>query len=316
MKKLAITFSSLTDERLEKIRHAAVGYEVIQIKSDDEKIKECEIIFGGINPSFLPEATHLKWLHTSFAGVDSLLKPEVNFPKDVMLTNSAGTYGIAISEYLLTITLMLMRRNLEYAKLQFQNMWQPLGSVKCIYGSKVCVVGLGDIGENYAKRCQALGATVSGVVRTPRAVKPDAVDKLYTIDQLDEAIKDADVVALCLPGTNETAGLFSEARLNQMKPGALLLNIGRGSAIDTNALITALKSGQIGGAGLDVTDPEPLPADSPLWQMDNVIITPHISGNQTLELTNDLIVNKFVNYLQDYVANRAFERVVDKELGY
>ena len=316
MKKLAITFTALTDEQLEKIKNIAVGYEVVQMKSIDEQIKGCEIVFGGIKPSFLSQANHLKWLHTSFAGVDSLLKPEVNFPKDVILTNSAGTYGTAISEYLLTITLMLMRRNLEYAKLQFQNTWKPLGSVKCIYGSKVCVVGLGDIGENYAKRCQALGATVSGVVRTPRETLPNSVDKLYTIDKLDEAITDADVVALCLPGTKDTAGLFNEARLNKMKPGALLLNIGRGTAIDTEALIAALESGQIGGAGLDVTDPEPLPSDSTLWSMDNVIITPHISGNQTLELTNDLIVDKFIKYLQDYIAGRKFERIVDKELGY
>jgi len=316
MKKLAITFSSVTDERLEKIKAVAVGYEVLQMTSNDEKIKECEIIFGGINPSFLPDAPHLKWLHTSFAGVDSLLKPEVNLPKDVILTNSAGTYGIAISEYLLTVTLMLMRRNLEYARLQFENKWQPLGSVKCIYGSKICVVGLGDIGENYAKRCQALGATVSGVVRTSRTIKPDCVDELYTIDKLDEAINEADVVALCLPGTNETKGLFDEKRLNKMKQGALLLNIGRGSAVDTAALTAALESGHLGGAGLDVTDPEPLPANSTLWQMDNVIITPHISGNQTLELTNELIVGKFLKYLADYVAGKAFERVVDKKLGY
>ena len=316
MKKLAITFKALTDAGLDRIKQVAVGYEVIQMEADDEQIKACEIIFGGIKPGFLAHANELKWLHTSYAGVDSLLKPELHFPQQAILTNSAGTYGIAISEYLLTVTLMLMRRNIEYAKLQFQNTWQPLGEVKCIYGSKICVVGLGDIGENYAKRCQALGATVSGVVRTARKILPDAVDDLYTIDQLDEAIADADVVALCLPGTHATVGLFDEARLNKMKPGALLLNVGRGRTVDTNALITALKSGQIGGAALDVTDPEPLPSDSALWQMDNVMITPHISGNQTLALTNELIVDKFINYLQDYIAGRTFERVVDKELGY
>lgn len=316
MRKLAITFEAVTDEQLEKIKQAAKGYEVIQMKASDERLMACDIIFGGVKRAFLQQAPHLKWLHAHFAGVDALLKPEVNFPKGVILTNSAGTYGIAISEYLLTITLMLMRRNLEYAKLQIQNTWQPLGEIKCIYGSNICVVGLGDIGEHYAKRCKLLGAKVSGVVRTPRKALPDSVDKLYTIDQLDEAIADADVVALCLPGTKETASLFNAQRLNKMKRGALLLNIGRGTAVDTTALIHALETGQLGGAGLDVTDPEPLPADSALWQMDNVIITPHISGNHTLALTNDLIVDKFVKYLQDYIAKRPFERVVDKELGY
>ncbi|MCL2559868.1 MAG: D-2-hydroxyacid dehydrogenase [Turicibacter sp.] len=316
MKKIAVTFTSTTNERLEKIKQAAPGYEVIQMKADDEQILECEIIFGSIKPALIAKVSHLKWLHTFFAGVDSLLKPEVNFPGNVVLTNSAGTYGIGISEYLLATTLMLMRRNIEYAKLQFANKWERLGEVKSIYGSKVCVVGLGDLGDNYAKRCKALGATVVGVVRTARATMPDSVDSLYTIDQLDEAIADADVVALCLPGTSETKGLFDEARINKMKPGALILNVGRGTAIDTEALIAALDSGQIGGAGLDVTAPEPLPEDSCLWQRDNVVITPHISGNQTLELTNDLIVDKFVTYLQDYVAGRDFERVVNKDLGY
>jgi len=316
MKKLAITFSSINEEQLSKIKKIAVDYDVIQIKPNEAEIKTCDIIFGGIQPNFIKDATALKWLHTSFAGVDSLLKPEVNFPKDVVLTNSAGTYGIAISEYLLATTLMLMRRSIQYAKLQFQNKWQPLGEVKAIYGSKVCVVGLGDIGENYAKRCKALGANVTGVVRTKRTEKPESVDLLFTIDQLDKAIKDADVIALCLPGTGETAGLFDEDRINKMKKGALILNIGRGTAIDTTALISALESGQLSGAGLDVTAPEPLPADSPLWQMENVIITPHVSGNQTLELTNFLIVDKFTEYLQDYLAGRSFKRVVDKELGY
>ena len=316
LKKLAVTYSPLTNERLKKIKNAAIGYEVELMKSDEQRIKECEIIFGTISPKLLPEATELKWLHTQFSGVDYFLNPDNNFPKDVILTNSAGTFGIAISEYLLTVTLMLMRRNLEYARLQFQNTWKPLGEVKSIYGSKICIVGLGDIGENFAKRCKALGAIINGVVRTPRVVMPEVVDKLYTIDQLDEAIEKADVVALCLPQTNETIGLFNEARISNMKHGALLLNIGRGTAIDTNALIRALQSGQLGGAGLDVTDPEPLPSDSPLWQMDNVIITPHISGNETLELTNDLIVDKFIKYLHDYLADREFERIVDKEVGY
>ena len=316
MKKIAVTFTSITEERLKKITEVATGYEVVQLAPDDEQILACEVVFGGIKTEFLSMNHKLKWMHAHFAGVDSILKPEVKFPQNVILTNSAGTYGTGISEYLLGATLMLMRRSMEYAKNQLTNTWQPGGAVKCIYGSKICVVGLGDIGENYASRCKALGATVIGVVRTARPSLPDCVDALYPIDELDLAVADADVVALCLPGTTETAGLFGAGRLAKMKQGSLLLNVGRGTAVDTEALILALKSKHIGGAALDVTDPEPLPADSPLWQMENVIITPHVSGNQTLELTNDLIVGKFVKYLADYIAGRPFERVVDKQLGY
>lgn len=316
MKKIGVTFTALTEENLNKIKAIAPNYQVVQLAHHDKEILDCEVIFGGIATDLVKEARALKWIHTSFAGVDSLLAPHVKFPEDVILTNSAGTYGIAISEYLLTTTLMLMRRNLQYAKQQFENTWQPLGAVKSIYGSKICVVGLGDIGENYAKRCKALGATVVGVVRTKRKTNPTSVDDLYTIDELEQAIKDADVVALSLPGTPATTGLINANILAKIKKGALILNVGRGSAIDQDALIDALTSGHIGGAGLDVTSPEPLPSDSPLWQIDNVIITPHISGNQTLALTNQLITDKFIKYLKDYIAGDPFEKVVDKQLGY
>jgi len=316
MKKIGITFTAITEEFLQKIQSLATDYEVIQLKHNDPSILECEVVFGGIDALMVKDAHALKWLHTSFAGVDSLLKPEVNFPDEVVLTNSAGTYGIGISEYLICTTLMLMRRNMEYAKLQFKNEWKPLGSVKAIYGSKITVIGLGDIGENYAKRCKAMGATVTGVVRTPRSEIPISVDKLCTIEKIDEAILDADVVALCLPGTSQTHHLFDKDRLNKMKPNSIILNIGRGTAIDTTALIEALQTGHLAGAGLDVTEPEPLPSNSALWQMENVIITPHISGNQSLALTNTLITEKFISYLEDYLAGRPFVKVVDKLQGY
>ncbi|MCL1994985.1 MAG: D-2-hydroxyacid dehydrogenase [Defluviitaleaceae bacterium] len=316
MKKLAVTFSPLTDLRLEKIKNVAEGYDVLPMKANDPQITGCEIVFGPISTALLPKADQLKWLHTQSAGVDHLFRAGVNFPPHVQLTNSAGAYGIGISEYLLTITLMLMRKKMGYAKLQFESKWQPLGKVKSIYESEICIVGLGDIGENFAKRCKALGAVVKGVVRTARLQKPQCVDELYTINDLDRAILTADVVALCLPGTNETAGLFDSDRISKMKKGALLLNIGRGSAIETDALINALKTGHLGGAGLDVTNPEPLGADSVLWQMENVIITPHVSGGESLDITGDLIVEKFVKYLKAYIAGEQFERIVDKKAGY
>jgi len=316
MKKIGITFEAITDCQLEAIKNIASDYEVVKLRPRAEEIIDCEIVFGYMVPELLPQAKNLKWFHASFAGVDSLINEKVNFPEDVILTNSSGTYGIGMSEYLLTTLLMLFRKNMGYAKLQFSNTWKSLGHVKAVYGSTVCVVGLGDIGENFAKRCKALGASVTGVARNKRSELPENVDKMYTIDELDEAIKDADVVALCLPGTAETIGLFDHSRMMKMKEGAIILNVGRGSAIDTSALIELLESGQIGGAGLDVTDPEPLPSTSKLWQMENVIITPHISGGQNLDLTNNLIAEKFTTYLKDYLEGRPFQRVVDKKNGY
>ena len=155
-----------------------------------------------------------------------------------------------------------------------------------------------------------------GVVRTSRAEKPDYVETLFTVNELDEAITGADVVALCLPGTDETTHIIDKTRMMRMKTGAFILNIGRGSAIEQEALIELLENGYLGGAGLDVTTPEPLPADSKLWNMSNVILTPHISGGESMEYTLDLIVDKFARYLQDYAAGQPFTRIVDKALGY
>ena len=262
------------------------------------------------------EAKHLKWFHAQSAGVENYLRPEMGLSESVILTNSAGMHGIGIAEHLLTFTLMLMRRMHSYVRQQPLHKWEYLGPIQSIYQSRITVVGLGGIGSQYAARCRALGATVLGVVRAPRETVPDCVDELFTIDQLDEAIKDADVVALTLPSTAETIKLFDKARMLKMKKGAFILNIGRGSAIDQDAMIALLESGHLGGAGLDVTDPEPLPTDSKLWDLPNVILTPHVSGGGSLALTSDLIVDRFVEYLQDYIAGRPFKQVVDRKAGY
>jgi phosphoglycerate dehydrogenase-like enzyme len=200
--------------------------------------------------------------------------------------------------------------------MQYAGKWVDLGARQTIKNNLITVVGLGDIGANYAARCRALGARVRGVARGSRPEVPECVDEMYTKDSIDSAIDGADVVAVCLPGTRETNKLFTKERMLGMKRGALILNVGRGSAINQDALIELLEQGHIGGAGLDVTTPEPLPPDSKLWGMPNVIITPHVSGGTSLELTLDLIVDKFVEYLKDYISSCAFGRVVDRQKGY
>jgi len=235
--------------------------------------------------------------------------------KDILLTNSSGAYGISIAEYMLTTTLMLLRNASGYLTQQRQHVWKSLGAARNLHNCNVTVVGMGDIGGRYAQLCHAMGAQVSGVVRTMRAEKPQYIDKLYTTCQLGEALQNADIVALALPGTGETTGILSRKHLESMKKGALVINIGRGSAIDQDALIELLQNEHIGGAALDVTTPEPLPPESPLWDMPNVIITPHISHGGS-DNTSALIVEKFVRYLKDYVSGRPFERVVNRVLGY
>ena len=308
-RKIAVTYSDIMDRHMAQIRTAAEGFEVVS----EEGIGDCEIIFGQANAKQLASAKQLKWLHAQSAGVDHYLK--MGLSDGVILTNSAGMHSISIAEHMMGFTLMLMRRLHSYAIQQPQHTWDYLGPVKSVYRSVICVVGLGGIGSYYAASCRALGAVVRGVVRSPRKTAPGCVDELFTIDRLDEAIKDADVVALVLPDTKETVRLFDRERMLKMKKGAIILNVGRGSAIAQDAMTELLESGHLGGAGLDVTEPEPLPADSKLWDAPNVILTPHISGGG-LELTVDLIVERFIKYLKDYMAGRPFERVVDRKAGY
>ena len=318
VRKIGIMGSVWKGNRFEKIRAAAPGFEFVDLsgKYSEKDIEECEILFGFISGNIIKAAKNLKWFHAQSAGIDYYLRPESGLPESVILTNSSGAYGIGISEHLITVTMMLLRKMNEYSRLQFQNKWQGLGSVQTLYQSRVTVVGLGDIGGNYAMRCHALGARVRGVVRSKRETKPGYIEELFDITGLDDALGGADIVALCLPGTNETHHLFSKERMKALKKGTIILNIGRGSAIEQDALIELLETGHLGGAGLDVTTPEPLPSDSKLWNMPNVIITPHVSGGTSLEITLDLIADKFVKYLGDYISGRKFAHIVDRSLEY
>ena len=318
-KKIALYYPYMNARHIDKIRNSAPDCEFVVLEDNNSacNAEQFEVVFGYVKSEFLKAAKNLVWYHTYTAGVDSHLKPETSLPESVVLTNSAGVYGIAISEHLICATLMLMRNMAGYVSNQLESKWEALGKVNSIYGSNITIVGLGDIGSNFAQRCSAMGASnINGVVRRFGKEKPGFVNNLYTVDKLNEALQDADVVALCMPGTTETKDMFSKERIDKMKPGAILLNVGRGSAINQDDLANALRSGQLGGAAIDVTTPEPLPADSPLWKLPNLIITPHISGDDSLDLTIDLIVDRFIKFLGDYLAGRPFDKVVDKAAGY
>ena len=315
-RKIAVTTSEVSEGQIKKIASAAPAFDVLHGEDAAANIGECEVIFGHAGHDLLARAKNLKWLHSFSAGVEHYLKPEAKLAESVILTNSAGMHGVSISEHMIGMCLMLMRRLHNYYAQQNRHEWKYLGNVRSIYKSNVTVVGLGGIGSHFASRCKALGAVVYGVVRTPRKDVPDCADKIFTVQELDEAIENADVVALTLPGTAETKCMFDKNRMLKMKKGAIIINIGRGTAIEQDALIELLGNGHIGGAGLDVTDPEPLPTDSKLWDFENVIITPHISGGGTLPITVDFIVDRFIAYLKDYVDGKPFEKVVDRKSGY
>lgn len=320
---IGVCYNGVDAARAQKITQAAqqAGYRVKffgPVTADNpvpiEWMQDCEIIFGNIKPKDLVHAKALKWLQTSSAGVDAYCRPGI-LPEGVKLTNASGGYGVGIAEHALGQLLMLLKKSPGYLAQQKAHVWKSLGTVRPIYGSLVTVVGLGDIGSEFAKRMHALGAQVRGVKRRA-ADKPAFVDALYTTEQLDEALDGADVVFLSLPGTAATAGILNRQRIEGLKAGCIVLNVGRGSAIDQQALIEQLQNGHLGGAGLDVTVPEPLEAESPLWDMENVVISPHVSGGTSFDLTVDKIVDLFLKNLAAYTAGEPFARSVDIKEGY
>ena len=277
----------------------------------DETLAEAEIIIGVVPVDKIPVCKKLRFLQLSMAGSDVY---KGKMPEGVVLANASGAYGLAISEHAFAAMMMLMKKLHLYRDNQNVSLWRDEGTVTSVEGASVLVVGLGDIGGEFAKRCKAFGAYCIGIRRTVRE-KPDYIDEIHTLNDLDLLLPTADVVMLALPQSNQSKGLFNEERLYSMKPGAILLNVGRGSAIDTDALIRVLNEGRI-KAGVDVTDPEPLPADHPLWKCRNALITPHISGFFHLKHTHDSIYRIAAKNIAAYLNGDTIMNVVDQETGY
>ncbi len=279
-------------------------------------VRDAQIIIGNVPPEMIGGSPKLEWIQLNSAGADAYCKPGV-LAEGTLLTNATGAYGLAISEYMVGVALMLQNKLYIYHKNQLNHYWHDEGDVTSIFGSTTLVVGLGDIGGEFASRMKALGSYTIGVRRT-EGVKPDYLDELYTAERLDELLPRADFVALTLPNTPQTHHIMNEARLRAMKPGAILINVGRGSAVDPDALLKVLESGHLGGCALDVTEPEPLPADHPLWDAPRLVITPHIAGKFHLQETFERIVRIAGENLENYLAGRTNEmrNLVDFATGY
>ena len=266
-----------------------------------ELFQQTTILFGFVPPDRLRRFSHLKWVQSWNAGVDSYLAPGV-LPEGAMLTSAAGAYGPAVSEHMLAMLLALYKRLPTYRDQQSSHIWADRGPVSTLHGKTVLIGGAGDIGRHFALLARALGASrILGLCRSARDVQ--GFDQVYALDALDMLLPKADVVALALPHAPETVRLLDRRRLMRMKPRAVLLNAGRGSAVDCAALAELLSAGHLLGAGLDVTDPEPLPPDHPLWDAPNVLITPHTAGGYNhMQLTLDRIRALFLDNLKRYVA--------------
>lgn len=257
----------------------------------------------------------LRWVQTMAAGggaqvtAANLTDEQL---RQVVFTTSAGVHGVPLAEFAL---LGIVAGAKDLPRLQRQQRaheWPQRVPGRPLEGSTVLVVGLGGIGLEVARRAQALGMRVLGVRRNPEPV--EHVDEVHATDDLAEVIGQADHVVITLPGTAQTEGLVDADLLNRAKPGFTLVNVGRGTVVDEAALVDALRSGQVGYAALDVFATEPLPADSPLWDLETVLVSPHTAALDVRE--EERIADLFVDNLHRFLAGEPMRNVVDPEFGY
>ena len=306
----------VTEGHRQKIEEAAPDFRLAFGSLGDlseEELSQLDVILGNPAPEFLPRLAGLRWLQLNSAGVPGCYLGAL--PEQALLTNASGAYGPGIAEHMLGMALCLVKRLHQYRDSQGKCRWEDHGQVASLFGTETLVVGFGDIGREFAWRISALGSRVSAVKRTP-GEKPSYLAELGALEDLDRLLPQADIVFLALPDTPATRQLFHRDRIFQMKEGAILLNAGRGNVLDLDALCDSLEAGHLKGAGLDVTDPEPLLADHRAWGVENLLLTPHVSGGFHLPYTHDRIVEICVENLRLYQAGKALTHQVNRKEGY
>lgn len=319
MKKVCVISEDLNEERIGKISEACdeAGFESAYYEYWEDAVAE----FPGANivcspgPEALPHMKELEWAHSTNAGVEPYVKSGVFDSGKVILTNSAGAYGLAIAEHVVMTALMLLRRMPEYEKIIEDREWKQRLPIRSIYGSKVAIAGAGGVGSLVAQKMKAMGAVeVMGFNRSGRIA--EGFDMVARIDEMDDNLGDIDILVMCLPGTPETEGFLSEERIKRLPETAYVINVGRGTTIDQDALVEALNEERIAGAALDVVYPEPLPKDSPLWTAKNCILTPHSSGDTGLPYSVDNTFDIFCENIKRYAKGEKLVNRVDIAKGY
>ncbi|MDV6262081.1 D-2-hydroxyacid dehydrogenase [Rhodococcoides yunnanense] len=258
-----------------------------------------------------PRCGSLKWIHIAAAGVDSLMFDEL-VESDVVVTNSRGVFDRPIAEFVLAQILAFAKDSERSRALQHSKIWQHRETER-IDGAHAMIVGTGAIGRAIANLLNAVGMSVSGVGRTAREGDRD-FGAVYASDDLVDEVVRADYLVLVAPLTEQTKGLVDDSVLAAMRPGARVINVGRGELLDTEALLKHLGSGHITGAALDVFETEPLSADHPLWATENVILTPHMSGDASG--WKERLAEVFADNARRYFRGEPLLNVVDKKLGF
>jgi phosphoglycerate dehydrogenase-like enzyme len=309
-----IVAKMINDETAERIRRASGDVELRFAASEEEfeaALPDAEIVVGELQPAQFARAGQARWLAYLSAGINHLMTPAI-LQSDVIITCAKGFVGIHLAEHAFALLLGLTR---DVALVTRNRSWtdNPLVARELI-GSTMGIIGLGGAGRETAKRAHAFGMRVLAVDPTPAEV-PDHVEACWGMDRFHDLLEVCDVIVICAPLTPDTEEMFNTEAFGHMKSDALLINVSRGRIVEEEALVRALQQGQIGGAGLDVLPVEPVPDDHPLWQMDNVVITPHSAGASAMRMVR--WTDTFSENLNCYLAG---EEVVlsrfDKGLGY
>lgn len=280
-------------------------------------LPECEVLYAHSIDLVRAAPAGLKWYCCSWAGVERYCREEGVFANpDCLLTNSAGAYGVTIAEHLIMVILMLLRRMPEYQQVVLDRSWSNQLPVRSIRDSDITVLGTGNLGSTFAERARAMGAArIIGLSRSGKA-RESIYDELHPISRLDEILPRTHILVMTMPSTPDTVNTLTRERIALLPADAIVVNVGRGNALDQEALMEALNGGLLAGAALDVMVPEPLPKDHPLWNTKNLIITPHVAGNMTLGYTCDSNVRMFCGDLEAYASGRPMQHLVDRKRGY
>ena len=319
---LCIYLEFLTEGHKAQIRQTAEEagfvphfFDLDQFEEAKACVQHCEVLYAH-SPELLRTApASLKWYCCSFAGIDPYCKDPTLFANPNCLMTNSNVYGVTIAEHVVMVTLMLLRRMPEYEAVVRGHGWSNQLAVRSIRDNTFTILGTGDIGVNAAERLRGMGAAhILGLSRSGRP--HPAFDEVRPIADLDAVLPQTKILIMGLPSTPETYHILNRERIALLSADAIVINVGRGTAVEQAPLIEALNSGRLAGAALDVMDPEPLPKDDPLWDARNIILTPHVSGNMTLGYTCDRNVELFCADLRNYAAGHPLRGLVDRKRGY
>lgn len=270
-----------------------------------------EIVIGEPELDAISASDTLRWVQMTWAGTDKYTRCEKPFPEHMRLTNVSGAFGGVMSEYAVSVILSSYRKLSSYHRNQINHIWEDLGAERTLYRKTVLIFGAGDIGTCTAEKLKAFGTFNVGVRRNI-SNKPECFDEMCLLDQSEQWLGKADIVICCIPNSDKTVHFLNDKRLRLMKDDALLINMGRGSFVVTDDLTKVLSEGHLLGAALDVTEPEPLPPEHPLWDMENVILTPHIAGPSFSHCpqTEDRIAEICIDNLKRYLCGMPLKNLI------